>query len=78
MIELAVYSCAGDRLIFMPLGSKPPIEAEATFGPLAFCGTASVDAEDRAWDLILVQVDRHRFATIPRLHAGLLAGIRLA
>lgn len=76
-IELAVYSCVEDGLLFAPALLQPSIEAEAMFGPLARRGTVSVGVDDEAWASILAQIDRHSFATIPRLQAELLAGMRL-
>ena len=73
-IELAVYSCFEDTLLFVPALCRPPREADALFGPLWRIGTVAAVADDGAWDPILAQIDRHLFATVPRQEGELLVG----
>ena len=72
--ELAVYSCLEDVMLFVPTACLPPREAEAMFGPLSREGVVCVDADDRGWQSILAQVERHLFATVPRPEGALLVG----
>ena len=72
--ELAVYSCLEDVMLFVPVACLPSREAEATFGPLVREGVVRVCAEDRGWQPILSQVERHLFATVPRREGALLVG----
>lgn len=71
-IELAIYACFQDTLLFVPALCQPPREAEAAFGPLSRAGTVQVDGSDDAWASIVAQVERHLFATVPRAEGELL------
>jgi hypothetical protein len=74
-LELAVYRCFEDTLLFVPAVCRPPREAEAEFGPLCPAGTVRVAMTEPAWTPILDQIERHLFATVPREQGELLAGI---
>ena len=73
-IELAVYSCFEDTLLFVPAACSPPREAELVFGPLARIGTVSAALPDGSWESILAQIERHLFATVPRPQGEMLVG----
>lgn len=73
-IELAVYSCFEDTLLFVPAACSPPREAELVFGPLARIGTVSAALRDGSWKSILSQIERHLFATVPRPQGEMLVG----
>jgi hypothetical protein len=73
-IELAVYSCFEDTLLFVPAACLPPREAERVFGPLAHIGTVSAALPDGSWESILTQIERHLFATVPRPQGEMLVG----
>lgn len=76
-VELAVYSCFGDTLLFVPAPCRPPREAEALFGPLARIGTALALPDEPRWSSTLSQIERHLFATVPRAQGELLLGTGL-
>lgn len=72
-MELAVYTCRTDALLFVPAMCLPPRDAEDTFGPLEPAGRVIVDdAAPGAWRDILAQIERHLFATLPAAQAVLL------
>lgn len=73
-MELAVYACFKDTLLFVPAVCSPPRDAEAAFGPLSHTGTVRVSDLDSAWSSILAQIERHMFATVPRPEGELLVG----
>lgn len=74
LIELAVYACIDDTLLFVPMLCQPPREADAAFGPLVRVGSVRVADGDSAWAAILAQIERHLFATVPRAEGELLVG----
>lgn len=74
-LELAVYRCFEDTLLFVPALCQPPREAETAFGPLSRAGTVQVMVTETAWAPILDQIERHLFATVPREQGELLVGI---
>lgn len=74
IIELAVYACFEDTLLFVPVPCRPPREAELAFGPLTHVGTVPVSDREAAWTSILGQIERHLFATVPRPEGELLVG----
>ena len=73
-IELAVYRCHADTLLFVPAVCRPPREAETAFGPLSHAGSVHVPKQDGPWTAILAQLDRHLFATVPREQGEMLIG----
>ena len=76
-IELAVYSCYEDTLLFVPSVCGPPREADALFGPLTCVGRVVAPHADGAWTTILMQIERHLFATVPRPQGEILVGAAL-
>lgn len=75
-IELAVYACSADALLFVPAVCLPPRDAELAFGPLARLANVHVHDVSGAWRPVLSQIERHLFATVSRPEAELLVGLR--
>lgn len=72
-MELTVYTCRDDTILFVPAVCLPPSEAQATFGPLERVGSVVVGPlHSSPWRDILAQIERHLFAALPVGHALLL------
>lgn len=72
-MQLALYTCPTDVVLFVPALCLPPREAQETFGPLAQAGLVDLGEDCRgAWHDILQQIERHLFASVPAAHARLL------
>ena len=76
---LAVYTCRGGTMLFVPAGDPPVDEALAAHGPLAFRGHIDMRPHpSNVWRELLAQIDRHRFATVGLGEVALLLGPGLA
>lgn len=72
-MQLAIYTCPTDVVLFVPALCLPPREAEDTFGPLAHAGSVDLEGvRHGAWQEILLQIERHLFASVPAAQARLL------
>ena len=75
MMELAVYACAGNTVLFVPAASTPPPEAHRACGSMRYRGVISADPSASAtWREIALQIDRHLFATVGLGEIALLLG----
>lgn len=72
---LAVFTGGDGTLLFVPDLCLPPLEAQHAHGPLAFRGRIDVDAaRSPLWRDLLLQIDRHLFATVGLGDVALLLG----
>lgn len=74
-MQLGVYDCAGNAVLFVPVAVQPPLDATAAHGPLLYRGTVLADpSASSLWREILKQIDRHLFVTVGSAEIGLLLG----
>ena len=72
---LAAFACADGAMLFVPALCTPPREAEHTHGPLMFRGHIDIDPQcSPSWRELLLQIDRHLFATVGLAEVAVLLG----
>lgn len=77
--RLAAFACGDGSMLFVAATREPPREAIAAHGPLAFRGYIDVAVgRSPSWRELLLQIDRHVFATVGMAEVALLLGPRAA